>query len=168
MDYVKLFDSIVKGTQDNKYLVFTLCNQTYAFPAVTIVKIIEINNLSKIPDAPAYISGITEYSGEVVPVIELKKILGYEVCNESKRKIAIVAQLKKKKCSFVVDSVNSLENVGEKDKQSTELLKDLAEKEFVNTILKIDNRLIMALNIEKLLDFDKLSLIMEVIKNNNI
>lgn len=167
MDYIKIFDSIVKGNQENKYLVFSLSDQLFAFPASAIVQIIELKKISQVPEVPEYVTGITEYSGEIVPVIDLKKVFGYEERERKSRRVAIVTQLERKKCAFMVDSADFLENVDKKSIESADMLKNFAEKEFINSVLKIREKIVLALDLGKLLDFDFLSRMMEVIENNN-
>ena len=166
MDYVKLFDSIVNGSSENRYLIFSIGKRSFAVPSDRVIQIIEPGTVSPVPETPDYITGITSFRGEIVPVVELGKIFGLEGAAGTRR-VSIVMEFRGKKCAFTVDSVDSLENVESKTTAGIEALKGLPEREFILSILKVEDRLVLALRLDMLLDFDELSKVMEVVKNTD-
>lgn len=57
-------------------LTFTVAGEPYALDVASIVELVPRVELRAIPHAPAYLSGLLGYRGDVVPVIDLGLLVG--------------------------------------------------------------------------------------------
>ncbi len=78
---------------------------------VDILKVQEINkmmNITKIPNAPFFIEGVTNLRGKIIPIVDLRKKLGFESREYDKATRIIVVELDGLVIGFVVDSVSEV------------------------------------------------------------
>ncbi len=57
-------------------LVFEAGNNRYGIEASEIIEVVPVVAFTKVPHAPAYVAGLFNYRGTVVPVIDLQALLG--------------------------------------------------------------------------------------------
>lgn len=65
-----------REAERTQYLAFRLDGTNYALPILKVREIAQLHGLSPVPDAPRTVRGVLELRGGVVPVIDLRAILG--------------------------------------------------------------------------------------------
>lgn len=147
-----------KGLSSNEeqFLTFRLCGQDYG---VTILKIQEIKGWDKvtpIPNSPAYVKGVLNLRGVIVPVIDLRLRFGMPEAERDIFTVIIVANVNGRLAGIVVDAVSDVINV------STGQLCDAPEyegqqnREFVKGLAQVDGKLLVMLDIDRLVNPDSL------------
>jgi purine-binding chemotaxis protein CheW len=84
-------------------LTFTLDNVLYGVNVSQVREVKNFEGVTPVPYAPAYVRGVTNMRGEVIPVIDLRKRFGIE-CNNENSNIMIIVQ-DKHPVGIMVDSV---------------------------------------------------------------
>ncbi len=59
-------------------VIFKLNNDDFGLEIMNVNEIIRMQELTAMPNTSAYILGVTNIRGKVIPVISMKKILGME------------------------------------------------------------------------------------------
>lgn len=129
---------------------------------VDILSVQEINRMSqitKVPNTPDFIEGVINLRGRIVPVIDLRVKLGMIRKEHGKDTRIVVVELKGKTMGFIVDEVNEVLRIS---KDITEAPPDIVggvNSEYITSIGKLDDRLLILLDLEKILSFSDLNLI---------
>lgn len=97
---------------DNKidsYLIYKIGNETFATNVASIIKILEITDITKIPGTADYIKGIINLRGSVLPVVDSRIKLGFENTEFTKNTCIVVFEIEledqKALIGAIVDSV---------------------------------------------------------------
>ncbi|MBF0343030.1 MAG: chemotaxis protein CheW [Nitrospirae bacterium] len=140
-------------TDDVLQLVtFTLGSEEYA---VDILKVQEINRMTVItmvPNSPPYVEGVINLRGKVIPVVNLRKKFGImEKENDEDSRIMIV-DIKGITMGMVVDSVSEVLRVPSNIVEPTPPMATDISTEFISGIAKLADRLIILLDIDKLIE----------------
>jgi len=102
------------GSSDILQLVsFRLGKEEFA---VDILKIQEINRLveiTRVPKAPAFVEGVINLRGKVIPVIDLRKRLGLANEQRDEETRIVVMDIQKRIVGLIVDSVSEVLNITE-------------------------------------------------------
>lgn len=73
------------------FLLFTLGEQRFALPATDVVEVLPLVMLTPIPQAPAWVSGVFAYRGQVVPVIDVRQLtLGSPAIRRTSTRLVLV------------------------------------------------------------------------------
>ena len=84
----------VAGTVDvQQYLTFLLGGEMYAIGILNVKEIIEYGQLTEIPMMPAFIRGVINLRGSVVPVIDLAARFGGNQTETSRRTCIVIIEL---------------------------------------------------------------------------
>lgn len=124
-------------------------NQECSVHIEDVKEIICKEKISKIPDLPEYIEGMINLRGQVFVVYDLRKKFHLEYYCDDNSKIVIFNY---KNIGFIVDEVIEIIEVDESDFDKKPQLPDLISKKFISNIVKVGERVIVDLDIERILD----------------
>ena len=135
---------------------FNLGNEEYA---VDILKVKEINRMAEItsiPNAPFYIEGVINLRGKVIPVINMRKKFGFDSKKADSQSRIIVVDV----CAtigLIVDSVSEVLRLPYDTVEPPPPMTGSVGSEYILGIGKLRDRLLILLNIEKILRTEELN-----------
>lgn len=93
---------------DNTYLTFSVENEGYAVNIAHVIEIVGMQKISEVPDVPAFIKGVTNLRGQVIPVMDMRLRFSLPWCDYDDRTTIIVLELNNTSTGLVVDQVNEV------------------------------------------------------------
>jgi len=103
------------GERTGKYLIFHLSREEYGIRVLKVREIIGIQDITSVPQTPAYVKGVINLRGKVIPVIDLRLKLGLREVEYTQRTCIIVVQVQGNAGSMlmgiVVDGVAEVLNL---------------------------------------------------------
>ncbi|AEX85150.1 chemotaxis protein CheW [Marinitoga sp. 1135] len=132
-------------------LSFEVVNQEFGIDVDYVEMVIEKEEITPVPNSRVFIEGVVNLRGRIVPVFDLTKILDLEVPEDIVFDSIIIMKHEKEEIGILVNKVN---NVISFDDEELDVLPAKSGKFVgkVNGVLKINNRLIVYLNLEKLFE----------------
>lgn len=79
--------------KEGKYLTFRLLEQEYGFEILKVQEIIKMQPITQVPRSPAFVSGVINLRGKVIPVVDLRLKFGMPQTEETERTCIIVVQM---------------------------------------------------------------------------
>lgn len=135
---------------------FTLDKEEFG---IDILKVQEINrtpNITRVPNCPDFIEGVINLRGRIVPIIDLRKRFGMKSAEQSKDTRIIVVEVLGRIVGFIVDSVSEVLRVPHSVIDAPPPLVSGIRAEFIEGIGKLEGRLLILLNLEKILSSTEL------------
>ena len=131
-------------------VTFKLENEEFG---VDILKVQEINkmmNITKIPNAPTFIEGVINLRGKIIPIIDLRKRLGFHNRVYDKSTRIIVVELDGLVLGFIVDSVSEvLRILGNTIEPPPSIVAGI-ESDYIEGVGKLNDRLLILLELKKI------------------
>jgi purine-binding chemotaxis protein CheW len=134
---------------------------------VDILKVQEINRMSevtKVPNAPDYVEGVINLRGKVIPIIDLRMRIGMPQKDSDKDTRIVVVELDSKVVGFVVDSVNEVLRINKNITEPPPPMVAGIDSEYITAIGKLDDRLLILLDLERILSSTERKEIEEVLE----
>jgi len=101
--------SVQQEDLGGKYLTFSLGTQEFGVPILTVKEIIGLLPITQIPQAPAFVRGMVNLRGSVIPVVELRKKFQMESVEDTEQTCIIVVQTNgANELGMVVDQVSEV------------------------------------------------------------
>jgi len=153
-----LVDALVtKKTKDTtvvpdimQLVTFKLGNEEYA---VDILKVHEINRMkeiTRVPNTPAYVEGVINLRGKVIPVVNLRsKFSLTERENDIQSRIMIM-DIQGITMGLVVDAVSEVLRIPSNIVEPTPQMASNISTEYIKGIAKLEDRLIILLDMDML------------------
>ena len=142
------------STAGEQFIVFQLGGEEYGLPIEAVDEVVRIpDTLTRLPKAPAFIEGVMNLRGRVVPVIDQRRRFKFEGQGEKRRERIIVVRIDQMHAGFVVDSVSEVLRIPQSQLRPTP---DLAAdgSQVIDRIanIEVERRMILLLNPRELLD----------------
>ncbi len=138
---------------DNQYVLFKLADEIYGLDILQVETIEKIMDITRIPNAASYVEGVINLRGDVVPVISLRKRFSFsEIDNNDDTRIIIV-NVDDVLVGLLVDSSSEVVQLSSDEIEEFPELSNNFENQFVLSIGKKENRIIMLLDSRKVLGF---------------
>lgn len=137
-----------------KYLSFALAEEEYGLPILQVKEIIGMMAVTAVPQMPDYIKGVINLRGKVIPVIDIRLKFGMEAIDYTEETCIIVLNFTDMEMGIVVDRVCEVHDI---DADRIEAAPDFGAKintDFIMGMGKINDRVAMLLDIEKILIID--------------
>lgn len=137
----------VKSVEEYIQIVtFEMSGEEYALPIEEIQEIIRFAEPTVIPDVPDYVKGIVNLRDSVLPIIDLRLMLGLEATNVDEFTKVIVLNCSGMKIGFVVDRIYEVLRIEKSriDKPPSLISGDDAKR--IKGIIKMDERVILLLD----------------------
>jgi len=135
-------------------VTFTLGGEEYA---VNILKVQEINRMkeiTRVPNAPYYVEGVINLRGKVIPVVSLRKMFGLPEEDMAQQKIMIM-DIHGVTIGLIVDTVSEVLRISANIVEPPPVMTYSVSSEFISGIAKLEDRLIILINMDRLIGKDK-------------
>ncbi len=150
-----------------KVVSFEIAGEEYALDIMKIDSIIEVKKILKVPQAPSFVKGIMDFRGMVIPVISGKKKFALSNEEEESDK-AIVVNLKDKKIAILVDEVKEVLSFSQNELEEPPQEITNESNRYISAIANVNGRMIIVLDIDKLLSEKEEKAISNLNKENDV
>ena len=145
----------IEDTQEGQFLTFTLARQEYGIEIRHVTEIIGIQRITDLPDMPAYIKGVINLRGKVIPVVDVRLRFGMENRKYDERTCIIVVNFNDAAVGLVVDTVSEVMNIPAHNiEPSPKASLKSSGGRFIKGLGKVEDDVKILLDIEQLL-FDE-------------
>ncbi|MCC6390909.1 MAG: purine-binding chemotaxis protein CheW [Bryobacterales bacterium] len=139
-------------SQLDDYVVFSLAGSDYAVPVRDVAEIGRVPSITRVPNVPDFMRGITNLRGEVVPVINLPGLLGLQDSAPSARGRVLFLQARERvsPTGLIVDEVKGIQRI---QSQQLEQVTGLVDDKVTSVLRGVHgrgDRLLNVLDLEQL------------------
>lgn len=163
------FDEQKKETMELLQLVsFFIGNEEFGVDILYVQEINRMSQVTKVPNAPDFVNGVINLRGRVIPVIDLRLKFGMPPKEPDKNTRIIVMEVSGKTVGFIVDSVNEVLRI---PKNVTEAPPELAmgvNSEYIKSVGKLEDRLLILIDLEKILSTEESRQLKRVVETEHI
>ena len=142
-----------------KYLTFTLQSESYGIDVLAVREIIRIVSITTMPQMPAYIKGVINLRGKIIPVTDLRLRFGFPETGETDKTCIIVVQVraaggKITQMGLLVDGVEEVAGISASDIEETPDFGSAISTDCILGIAKVKGLIKALLDINKVLGAD--------------
>lgn len=144
---------------------FQVGRETYGVPIKSLHEIVRVPEITAVPDAPDYLEGVINLRGKIVSVMDLRKRFGEKQATLKKRNRILVVEHSGRLAGLIVDSATEVLKIPIKDVEAPPAVFQEGGLNCVTGLAKVRGRLIVLLDMTKLLA--PASLLQESVKAEN-
>ncbi|MDA7952132.1 MAG: chemotaxis protein CheW [Pirellulaceae bacterium] len=142
---------------------FQLADEEYGVEIMKVQEIILMGEITRVPQTPAYIKGLINLRSTVIPVVDLRLRFGLNSQEATENSRIMVVNVRGKTIGIVVDSVSEVLRVAESDVADPLPTVSGVEREYIPGLINLDSRLLVLLDIDKLLTMEEANSLDELI-----
>lgn len=140
----------------SQFVGFQVAGQEYAFRIEQIQEIVILERVTKTPQVPEYVEGVSNLRGSIIPIINLRKLFGLEPKPVDGETRTIVVNVGQRTMGCTVDMVSQVMRIPEEEIQPAPETVTANGAGYVAGFARQNGRLMIVLDIDELLDPTKL------------
>lgn len=147
----------VFSSAEMQLVTFTLGKESFGVDIMNVQEIIRIPDITRVPQAPSYVDGVTNLRGQILPVLDTRTKFGMEKSQQDASSRVIVVDVNGKTAGLNVDSVSEVLRVeGKSIEAAPATISGDIDRQSITGVVKIDDgkKLVMILNIAHLCNID--------------
>ncbi len=133
----------------NQYLTFTLGGEEYGLEILKVQEIKGHSGVTRMPNTPPHVKGVTNLRGAVVPIVDLRTKFALPEREYDKFTVFIIATVGTKIVGLVVDAVEDVVDIPAESVQPTPELATSLGGAYVRGLAQVGERLIALLDIDR-------------------
>ena len=145
----------------DQYLTFIMAGEEYGVDILCVQEIRGWESATPLPNAPAHIKGVINLRGTIVPIVDLRQCFGLDSIDYTALTVVIVLKVNTEDGSrivgIVVDAVSDVYGLADSDMRTAPDLGNSVDTEFIKGLVNVDNKMVILLDIDKLLTLDEVS-----------
>ena len=156
----------VSADETQQYLTFSLGKKMFGIGILNIREIIEYGNVTTVPMMPAFVRGVINLRGSVVPVIDLAARFGRPPCEITRRSCIIIVEMghdgERLQLGMVVDTVSEVLEIPDSQIEPPPAFGAKIRTDFIAGMGKVNDSFIILLNMNNVLAVDEMAMLAQM------
>ena len=144
---------------NGEYLTFRLGDEEYGIDILRVQEIRSYEQPTRMANAPAFIKGVINLRGVIVPIVDMRIKFGLEQANYDAFTVVIVLNIGRQVVGVVVDAVSDVISLSPEQMRPVPEFSAAIENDHVLAIGSVENRMLILLDIEKLMSSADMGLV---------
>ena len=149
------------GARDDEHVViFRLAEEFYALDIQAVQEIVRMQSITSIPGSDAWVEGITNLRGRVVPVIDLRRRCGVVDNDHTNETRIVVVSAAGGMVGLIVDAVSEVLRIPADQVETPSTIAALPDNGYLRGVAKLEDRLVSLMDLEGLVpssEFEELT-----------
>ncbi|MCD5976612.1 MULTISPECIES: chemotaxis protein CheW [Pseudomonas] len=148
--------------EQEQYLTFMLGTEMFAIGILGIKEIIEYGNLTVVPMMPAFVRGVINLRGAVVPVVDLSARFGRPNSTITRRSCVVIIEAntadgQSQDIGLLVDTVSAVMDIPASQIEPPPSFGAKIRADFISGMAKVDGKFVIVLEVDQVLSIDEMS-----------
>ena len=167
-EMAKIIDQAGSGMliREGKYLTFVLGGEEYGIGILKVKEIIGIMPITTVPQTPAYMKGVVNLRGKVIPIVDLRVKFGMEAIDYTEMTCIIVVEItnsgQKVMIGILVDSVSEVLNIKGADIEDVPNFGSRLNTGYILGMAKSSGKIKILLEIDRILSTEEMDVLEKV------
>ncbi|TWC28174.1 purine-binding chemotaxis protein CheW [Pseudomonas sp. SJZ079] len=145
-----------------QYLTFMLGGEMFAISILGIKEIIEYGNLTSVPMMPAFVRGVINLRGAVVPVVDLSARFGRHTAKITRRSCIIIIEARSEDgepqdVGLLVDAVSAVLEIPASEVEPAPSFGAKIRADFISGMAKVNGHFVITLNVNRVLSVNEMA-----------
>lgn len=152
----------VEVEANKKVIVFQLQNEEYAVPVEQVSFIERMEPITRVPRVASFVKGVINLRGVVTPIIDVRNRFGMPESEHTDATRIIIIQFDEMEVGLIVDAANDVIDIPINIIESAPEIVGSSNVDYIEGVAKLDDRLLLLLNIQKVLTPEDMNEIKQV------
>jgi len=131
---------------------FKLGKEEFGVDILVVQEINRMLKITKVPNSPSYVEGVSNLRGRIVPIVDLRTKMGMPRVKADKSTRIIVVEVEGITLGFIVDEVSEVLRISSDIIEPPPELVSGVNSDFITSVGKMDDRLLLLLDLNKIIE----------------
>lgn len=162
MKVVIVMEEEQEMVEEVKVIVFKLIDEEYGVEVNQVRSIERMQSITKVPRTPHFVKGVINLRGIIIPIIDLRKRFDLEVEDYTDNTRIIIVNVGDVQVGLIVDAANDVLDIALNAIEAPPEVVGGIEATYLRGVAKTDDRLLILLNLDKVLSADELKSVRQI------
>jgi len=143
-------------TRDLQIVGLRIGRETYGVPISLVREIVRVPEITAVPNAQKYVEGVINLRGKIISVVDLRKRFGQTDVEPNKKNRIVVVELENRTVGLIVNAASEVLKIPPSDIEPPNSVFLNGESDYVTGVGKLKNRLVILLDLNKVLNSNEL------------
>ncbi|MDP6405764.1 MAG: chemotaxis protein CheW [Alphaproteobacteria bacterium] len=143
------------AVENDQFVTITIADQLFGIPVLTVHDVLVAQKITPIPLAPPEVAGALNLRGRIVTAIDVRRALGLAPREGDDPGMYVVVEHDEELYSLMVDTVGEVMDLPSDAFERPPTTLEPRWREVASGIYRLEGQLLLVLDVERLLDFDK-------------
>jgi purine-binding chemotaxis protein CheW len=157
--------SVASITETTQYLTFKLAEEAFALDVAKVREILDFTTITRVPQTPAFMKGVINLRGSVVPVIDMRLKFGMTETEKTVNTCIVVVEVEYEGETIILGALaDSVQEVVEMEPEQIEPAPRIGTRlntDFIKGMGKHGDNFIMILDIDRIFTTEEIRLTQE-------
>jgi len=153
-----------KAAEKQEFLAFTLGSEEYCIDILKVQEIRGYEPVTPLPNTPAFMKGVVNLRGLIVPIIDLRIKLDLYKVEYDQFTVVIILGIRGRIIGVVVDSVSDVVALEADEIKPAPQIGAAIQTDYINGLASVDERMLIIIDIEKLATIEELIQVEKVLE----
>jgi purine-binding chemotaxis protein CheW len=144
-------DVMGSGGEERQLVVFQLGAELYGVEIARVHEIIRLQAVTRVPRAPAFVEGVINLRGKVIPVVDLRRRFGLPSAEHTRASRIVVVEIGDQVVGTIVDGVSEVLRVNTAIVEPPSPVVAGVDSEYLHGIARLPDRLVILLDLDRIL-----------------
>ena len=130
---------------------FRIGRETFGVPISLVHEIVRVPDITPVPEAPDCVEGVINLRGKIVSIVDLRKRFGEKQIVQHKKNRILVVEVESKMVGLIVDAASEVLRMPAEDIEAPPNVFEEGELNYVTGVGKLKDRLIILVELNKVL-----------------
>ena len=145
-----------RGREVKHLISFAVGVEEYGLELLRVKEVIRMRQIVRLPNAPAFMKGIINLRGDVIPIIDLRGRFGLGSSEQTASTRIIVVEVRGQLVGMVVDSSNEVVRVPVDQIEPPSPLLRTGAQEFITGVAKMEDRLVILIDVDMVFNTEEI------------
>lgn len=139
-----------------QFVSFKVGQSEYGIDIMAVREIQGWSNVTALPNTPAYVRGVLNLRGAIVPIFDLRCRFSGKLTEATNLHVVIIIAVGSRIMGLLVDAVSDILTINNEEIMDVPEVETQADQRFLSGLITVDERMVALLDITKLFDVEKL------------
>src|SRR5438874_5524143 len=130
---------------------FRIGRETFGVPISLVHEIVRVPEITSVPEAPDYVEGVINLRGKIISIVDLRKRFGEKEITHNKKNRILVVEVENKMVGLIVDAASEVLRMSSDEVDNPPNVFEEGELNYVTGVGKLKDRLIILVELNKIL-----------------
>jgi purine-binding chemotaxis protein CheW len=147
-------------------VVFNIGKELYGVGIDAVHEIVKVPDITEVPDAPAFLQGVINLRGKIVPVVDLRKRMNLNGKERTKASRVLITENDGRLVGLLVDAVSEVLKVAPESVEAPPEMISSIGVEYITGVAKVEDRLIILLELSRVLNREDIKKVGAVVERS--
>lgn len=129
-----------------QYVIFQSHQQYFALSVLDVVRVIEVEAVTLLPEVPRFVLGVYDFQGEMIPIVDVGQKLFLKETEQTSESKIILCTWKNHTIGLVVEAIHTIGPLTKATYEENELNNTIKQR-YIAEFLKLDTQLVLLLDL---------------------